>query len=151
MTNSSFIGKFCSYNYFFIKFEKEKKHHGSRAPYISLSFLLFWIFFFSCCCCLKMYSVRRDPNHSYYYTQYWTMDCRQQQQQFLFHNRQIIKTRQQCFWSTKFSHPNKDQHYPLNKNSMKSNSQEISLPVYRAPCTFQNSLITTDKGRRETS
>jgi len=96
-----------------------------------------------------MYSVRRDPTNSYYYSQYWTINC---QQQHIFNNRQMIKTKQQYFWSTKF-YNNKDsyiQHYPLNNNSIKysdsSISHDISLPVYRAPCTFQNSLITTSKG-----
>jgi hypothetical protein len=99
-----------------------------------------------------MYSVRRDPTNSYYYSQYWTMNCQQQNQQFIFNNRQMIKTKQQYFWSTKF-YNNKDsyiQHYPFNNNSIKSSdslsSHDISLPVYRAPCTFQNSLITTSKG-----
>jgi hypothetical protein len=96
-----------------------------------------------------MYSVRRDPNSSYYYSQYWTMNCQQQHQQFIFNHRHMIKTKQQYFWSTKFY--NNNQHYPFNNNSIKStdssNSQDISLPVYRAPCTFQNSLITTSKGR----
>jgi hypothetical protein len=96
-----------------------------------------------------MYSVRHDPNHSYYYSQYWTMNS---QQHFLFPpNRQMIKSKQNYFWSTKFSN-SKD--YSFNNNSIKSsdssNSQDISLPVYRAPCTFQNSLITTpNKGKRE--
>ncbi len=65
----------------------------------------------------------------------------------------MIKTKQQYFWSTKF-YNNKDsyiQHYSLNNNSIRStdtsNSQDLSLPVYRAPCTFQNSLITTTKGK----
>ncbi len=100
-----------------------------------------------------MYSVRRDPNSSYYYSQYWTMNCQQQHQQFIFNSRQMIKTKQQYFWSTKF-YNNKDsyiQHYSLNNNSIRStdtsNSQDLSLPVYRAPCTFQNSLITTTKGK----
>ncbi len=100
-----------------------------------------------------MYSVRRDPNNAYYYSQYWTMNCQQQHQQFIFNSRQMIKTKQQYFWSTKF-YNNKDsyiQHYSLNNNSIRStdtsNSQDLSLPVYRAPCTFQNSLITTTKGK----
>jgi hypothetical protein len=77
-----------------------------------------------------MYSVRRDPNNSScYYSQYWSMNS---QQQFIFPNRQMIKSKQNYFWSTKFS-----------------NSQDISLPVYRAPCTFQNSLITPpNKGKK---
>ncbi len=84
-----------------------------------------------------MYSVRRDPNNFYYYSQYWTMNS---QQQFIFPNRQIIKSKQNYFWSTKFSN---------SKPSDSSNSQDISLPVYRAPCTFQNSLITTpNKGKK---
>ena len=101
-----------------------------------------------------MYSLRRHPNHSYYHSQYWTMDCRQQQQEFLFRNRHMFKSRQQCFSSTKFlnqKHESSHRH-SSQKNTLKSthssNSQDISLPVYRAPCTFQNSLITTDKGRR---
>ncbi|UJR37246.1 hypothetical protein I4U23_029955 [Adineta vaga] len=102
-----------------------------------------------------MYSVRRDPNHSYYCSQYWTMDCQQQHQQFIFNSRQMIKTKQQYFWSTKFynnNNNNKDnyiQHYSISNNSLRSteltNSQDISLPVYRAPCTFQNSLLSTNK------
>jgi hypothetical protein len=100
-----------------------------------------------------MYSVRRDPNNSYYYSQYWTMNCQQQNQQFIYSNRQMFKTKQHYSWSTKF-YNNKDnsiQNYPFNNNSIKSsdssNSHDISLPVYRAPCTFQNSLITTSKGK----
>jgi hypothetical protein len=96
-----------------------------------------------------MYSVRRDPTNSYYYSQYWTINYQQQHQQFIFNNRQMIKTKQQYFWSTKFYNNNKDsyiQHYPLNNNSIKYSDHDISLPVYRAPCTFQNSLITTSKG-----
>lgn len=103
-----------------------------------------------------MYSVRRDPNNSYYYAQYWTMNCQQQHQQFIFNSRQMIRTKQQYFWSTKFYHNNRDsyiQHYSLNNNSMRStdssNSHDLSLPVYRAPCTFQNSLLTTNKGENK--
>ncbi|CAF0787339.1 unnamed protein product [Rotaria sordida] len=96
-----------------------------------------------------MYSVRRDLNNSYYYSQYWTMNCQQQHEQFIFNNRQMIKAKQHYFWSTKF-YNNKDCHtqcQTLNNNSIKStdlsNSHDMSLPIYRAPCTFQNSLITT--------
>ncbi|CAF0839307.1 unnamed protein product [Adineta ricciae] len=100
-----------------------------------------------------MYSVRRDPNHSYYYSQYWTISCQQQQQQqqqqFIFNSRQTIKTKHQYIWSTKFYKDNSSLHYPLNTNSLRStesaNTQDLSLPVYRAPCTFQNSLLTSNK------
>ena len=101
-----------------------------------------------------MYSLRRDPNHSYYHAQYWTMNCRQEQDFFFGHQR-MIKTKRQCFSSTKFLNQ-KDEYFNQHsssssqKNSLKSShsahSQDIPLPVYRAPCTFQNSLITTDKG-----
>lgn len=101
-----------------------------------------------------MYSLRRDPNHSYYHAQYWTMNCRQQDD-FFFGHRRMLKSKQQCFSSTKCLNQKDDysnQHlFSSQKNSLKSSyschSQDTPLPVYRAPCTFQNSLITTDKGR----
>jgi hypothetical protein len=144
MIISSFICNFV-HIHIFIKLRGEEK----KAPERHISIYFFSDIFFSCCC-LKMYSVRRDPNHSYSYSQYWTMNCQQQQQHFIFNNRQMIKTKQHYFWSTKFFNQ-KDSyihHYSFNNNNIKSsdslNSHDISLPVYRAPCTFQNS----NKGRR---
>jgi hypothetical protein len=135
--SSFFCIFFCSYTYFY---KPRRRKKNAKAPYIYL-----YIYFFLCCC-LKMYSIRRDPNNSYYY---WTMNY-QQQQHFIFNNRQMIKTKQDIYWSTKF-YNNKDssiQHYSLNnKSTDSSNSHDISLPVYRAPCTFQNPLITTSKGK----
>lgn len=84
-----------------------------------------------------MYSIRRDPHHSYYYSQYWSVN-QQQQQQVIFHNRQMVKTKQQYFWSTKIFH-NNNNNYDTMKSLDMSNSQDVPLPVYRAPCTFQNS------------
>ncbi|CAF1023092.1 unnamed protein product [Rotaria magnacalcarata] len=95
-----------------------------------------------------MYSIRRDPNKSHY----WMMNCRQQQnQEIIFHNRQMIKANQHYFSSTGV-HNNRDCsiHYQtINDSSMKSNDflneQDLALPIYRAPCTFQSSLITASK------
>ncbi|CAF0774284.1 unnamed protein product [Rotaria sp. Silwood1] len=92
-----------------------------------------------------MYSVRRDFNNSYYYSQYWTMNCQQHHEQFIFNNRQMIKAKQHYVWSTKF-YNNKDcyiQYQTVNNNYVKST--DLSLPIYRAPCTFQSSLITDSK------
>jgi hypothetical protein len=76
-------------------------------------------FFFSIVVILKMYSIRREPNNS----RYEIMNCIRQQQQLIFNNRQMIKTKQHFFWSTKFyDHTDR--------------SRDI-LPVYRTPCTFQ--------------
>jgi hypothetical protein len=51
------------------------------------------------------------------------MNCIQQQQQFIFNNHQMMKTKQYIFWSTKFSD--------------NSNKSKDILPVYQTPCTFQ--------------
>lgn len=89
-----------------------------------------------------MYTIRRDPSSyaSYYYSQYWTMHCHQHHQQIIFQNRNTIKSKQQTFWSNKFANKY-DQQFALNNNSLKSIE---TLPVYRAPCTFQNSLESTN-------
>ncbi|CAF3583892.1 unnamed protein product [Adineta steineri] len=78
------------------------------------------------------------------------MNCQQQHQQVIFNSRQMIKTKHQYFWSTKFyNNTNKDtciQHYQFQNNSVRStDTHDLSLPVYRAPCTFQNSLVTNNK------
>ena len=91
-----------------------------------------------------MYSVRRGPTQSYYYSQYWTTNCQQQHQQFVFHNRHVSKTRQQYFWSTKPYNGNNAKDSHIQYDCVKPT--DTSLPVYRAPCTFQNSLETTSKG-----
>ena len=96
-----------------------------------------------------MYSVRRDSNNS----QYWTMKCQQQQQrqQVIFNYRPITNIKEHNFWSTKFSNIkyNYIQYYPLNNNSIKttdiSNSQDISLSIYRAPCTSQDPSCKSKK------
>ncbi|CAF0801705.1 unnamed protein product [Adineta steineri] len=82
------------------------------------------------------------------------MNCQQQHQQVIFNSRQMIKTKHQYFWSTKFyNNTNKDtciQHYQFQNNSVRStDTQDLSLPVYRAPCTFQNSLVTNNKGKND--
>lgn len=108
-----------------------------------------------------MYSIRRDPNNSYCYSQqYWTINCQQQHQQFIFNSRQIIRSKQQYFWSTKlYNNNNKDYYIQCqtfnNSNSIKStdlsNSNDLTLPVYRAPCTFQSSLVADSKGRNRST
>ncbi|CAF1019788.1 unnamed protein product [Rotaria sp. Silwood1] len=69
-----------------------------------------------------MYSIQYNSNNS----SYETIRRRQlKQQQLIFNNRQMIKTKQYYFWSTKFYD---------NKNK----SKDI-LPVYQTSCTFQKS------------
>lgn len=66
-----------------------------------------------------MYSIQYNSNNSHYQT----MNCIRKQQQLIFNNQQMIKTKQYFFWSTKF--------YQYNDKS-----KDI-LPVYQTPCTFQ--------------
>ena len=61
---------------------------------------------------LKMYSIRRDSE---------TKNCLEQQS--IFNNYQMIKTKQYFFSSTKFYD--------------NTNKPKDILPVYQTPCTFQ--------------
>lgn len=64
----------------------------------------------------------------------------------------MIKEKKRYFCSTKV-YNNRNCYQTLNDYFVKSpdlpNDQDVSLPIYRAPCTFQSSFVTTIKGKKE--
>lgn len=135
---------FYTFNCVDIKKQRERERKATTKRH---NYFWFYIFFFfhvllESLLFFKMYTIRREPHNSYNYSQSWTVQIQQQQQQqLMFYNRQMIKSKQQTFWSTKFSLSDSQ-----CVKAIDFSTGDEPLPVYRAPCTFQNSLETTRKG-----